>query len=134
MKNLYAIWIDHAHAFLVKADITNVLSVTPIGSDVEPHHHGGINTNEHVTIANQNKHNERRHNEMHDFCKTICAQLVNPDEIAIFGPGTAKNDLRNALEKMPNLASKLSQFETTDKMTENQLKAYVAKLFGLPRV
>ena len=48
------------------------------------------------TIANQNKHDERRHNQMHDFCKTICAQLANPDEIAIFGPGTAKNELTMA--------------------------------------
>ncbi len=134
MKNLYAIWVDHAHAYLVKADVNDVVSVTPIGSDVEPHHHGGINTNEHVTIANQNKHDERRHNQMHEFCKVLISHLVNPDEIAIFGPGTAKNELRNELEKVSHLASKLSQFETTDKMTENQLKAYVVKLFGLPRI
>lgn len=134
MKNLYAIWVDHAHAYLVKADFNDVVSVTPFGSDVEPHHHGGINTNEHVTIANQNKHDQRRHNQMHEFCKELISHMGDADEIAIVGPGTAKNELRNELEKVPHLASKLSQFETTDKMTDNQLKAYVVKLFGLPRI
>lgn len=134
MKNLYAIWIDHAHAFLVKADVNNVVSVTPFGSQVEPHHHSGINTNEHVTIANQNRHNERRQNQMHEFCQDLLGHLNDADEIAIVGPGTAKNELKNELEKNAALGDKLTAVETIDKMTENQLKAYVIKLFGLPRV
>lgn len=133
MQNLYGIWIDHAKAFIVKANQEDVVSVQELNSEVEPHHHSG-ESGEHLTMSDQREHNERRRNQMHHFCKEIFEELKNPDEIAIFGPGTAKHELKNKLEEIPALKAKLTTFETTDKMTENQLKAYVIKLFKLPLI
>lgn len=132
MKNLYAIWIDHSHALIVKADQNDVISVQPITSDVEAKHHSGV-TEEHLTIVNQHKHDERRNNQMHQFCKRLIETVSDADEIVVFGPGTAKHEFKNELEKNHALSGKLTAVETTDSMTENQLKAYAREVLELPR-
>lgn len=133
MSTLYGLWIDHSHAFLMKANDNDVMTCERIDSGVESRHHGGV-TQEHLTITNQNKDEERRHNQMHHFCKQLIEQLKDADEIAVFGPGNAKQNFKHALEKEPALQKKLITIETTDKMTENQMKAYTRELFQLPRL
>jgi UDP-N-acetylmuramate-alanine ligase len=132
MSTLYGLWIDHSHAFLMKANNEDVLTCEQINSDVEPRHHGGVNA-EHLSITNQNKDEERRHNQMHHFCKTLMERLKDADEIVVFGPGNAKLEFKNALEKNHALSGKLTTVETTDKLTENQMKATTRKLLQLPR-
>lgn len=132
MSTLYGLWIDHSHAFLMKANDEDVVNSERIDSKVEPHHHGGV-TQEHLSITNQNKDDARRHNQMQQFCKCLVERLKDADEIAIFGPGNAKFELKNFLEKSPALHRKLIAVETSDKLTENQMKAYTRQLFQLPR-
>lgn len=135
MYTLYGIWLDHAHAFVVKTNkLGDSMEIVKIDSSVPPHHHDGIDGGEHHTIVNQHKAGEIRKNEMRKFCKEIIEHLQNPDEIIVFGPGTAKNELKNHIEDNKSLASKLRKIETTDKMlTESDLKEEVKLLFNLPR-
>ena len=131
--NLYGIWIDHAHALIVKAHESGDMTVSTVTSGVEPHHHSGDTGGEHLTITNQHHDNNARANEIHAFTKMIIGHMHDADEIIIFGPGTAKHDLKHAVEKENALAHKFKRLETTDKMTENQLMAYVRELYDLPQ-
>lgn len=131
MHTLYGIWIDHSHAFIVRSNLLGEMTIMELSSDVEARHSGG--DGEHHTVVNQNKHSERMHNEMHTFCEEIIKHLADADEIVIFGPATAKHDLKHVLEKHKALHEKVMAVETTDKMTEAELKAFVKKTFMLPR-
>lgn len=133
MKNLYAVWIDHQRAFVVKANPVGDMTIAEMNSAVEPHRKSTLSGGDQFTITNQNKQAHRRENEMHSFTKEVLTRLTDADEIVIFGPSTAKFDLKHELEHNKTLASKLTKMETCDKMTEAELKEYVKKTLNLPR-
>jgi stalled ribosome rescue protein Dom34 len=132
MHNYYGIWIDHREAFIVKASKMGEMEVKHVSSEVEAHNHGG-ESQEHLTLANQRSNSEHRHNEMKAFSRDILSHLTDADEIVIFGPGQAKHDLKHELEAHKALAEKLKSLETTDALTEAQLKAFVRDYFKLAR-
>lgn len=129
--NLYGIWIDHAHAFIVKVQKNGEMMINEVSSGVEPHHHSGIQQGEHFTITDQDHENQTRAHDMKAFCKTILSHLHDAEGIVVFGPSTAKHDLKHAIEADKALAHKLKGVETTDKLTEAELKDFVKKSFDL---
>ncbi len=131
MHTLYGIWIDHSRACIVRSNVIgDNMTVTELSSDVDTHASGN---GEHHTITNENRHKEKVHNQMHAFCKEVVKHLADADEIAVFGPGTAKNEFKNELEKHKAIFEKLVSVETSDKLTEAEIKAHVKKIFMLPR-
>ena len=133
MKNLYGIWIDHTQAFVMKADEKDIVSTILVASDIDARNNPGSSEgHEHNTIANQSKQSARKNNEMHHFARKIIAHIANPEAILIFGPSTAKIALKEALDKAPFNGKVLMTVQTADKMTENQLRAYVREFFELP--
>lgn len=133
MYTYAGIWIDHAKAFIIKSNKMAEMSLESLESSVEPHHKGGIESDEHQTIANQRAHDERRHNQLNAFCEEILAHLGEVDELVIFGPGTAKHEMEHELKQHKALYVKLKGLETTDKMTEAQLKEFMKTYFALPK-
>lgn len=133
MYTLYGIWIDHRSAAIVKSSKLGEMSVQHVSSDVEPHIHGSGESNEHLTIANQHRHEERRQNEMKAFCREVLKHVMDADELVIFGPGTAKFDMKHEIEDHKVLAEKLKGVETTDQLSEAELKEYLKGYFKLPR-
>lgn len=130
--NLSAVWIDHAHAFLVRSAGQDIDGIEEIHSEVERHHDPGAQ-GEHVTISNQQRVAERREQEMNHFCKDLIKKLQNADEILIFGPGNAKYDLKKAIEKEKALATKLKDVLTSDKLTDAEMRDFVRTHLKLPR-
>lgn len=133
MQKLYGVWIDHSRALIVKCNEDDVMSVTELSSSVEPNRHEGKSF-ERLTLTNQKVFEERRRNEMKAFCRQVLDAVKEADELAIFGPADGKKDLKKEIDEHKVLKGKLTTMETADKMTENQLKAYVRKLFSLPRL
>lgn len=133
MKNLYAVWIDHEKAFIVKSNPMGDMTFSTMLSEVEPHRKSTDHGGDQFTITNQNKMDERRSNQMHSFTKGIVSHLTDADEIVVCGPSTAKFDLKHEIEKSKPLASKLTKVETCDKMTEAELKEFAKKELNLPR-
>lgn len=131
MHTFYGLWIDHAKAFLVKANKMGETSLENFFSNVEGHNHGG-ESEEHLTVTNQHRHEERRHNQMKAFCREIIDHMRDADEILVFGPGKAKHEFKNILEEHKVLFEKLKELETTDELTEAQIIEYVKKGFNLP--
>ncbi len=133
MKNLYAVWIDHERALIVKANPMGDMTFSSLNSEVEPHRKSTVIGGDQFTITNQNKKDERRSNEMHAFTKEILTHIMDADEIMICGPSTAKFDLKHAIENSKPIAGKLTKVETCDKMSEAELKDFVKETMNLPR-
>jgi hypothetical protein len=55
--------------------------------------------------------------------------LKDAKQIYIFGPGEAKIELKKEIEKNNVFLDKISDIETTDKLTEPQIVAKVKKYF-----
>jgi len=126
----YGVWIDHAKASIINVDKG---SKTPevIHSEVGPHHHGGVAEGEHLTIVNQNEHNNSREHEMNAFVKKVVHAMADASEIVIYGPGNAKFDLKKAIEHEKSLAGKLKSCETTDKLTDEEFWEHLRKAYNL---
>lgn len=131
MHSFYGIWIDHSNATLIKSNALAEMTFEHFQSDVESHNHGG-ESEEHLSVTNQHRHEERRHNQLKAFCREILKHVTNPDELVIFGPSTAKHSLKHEIEEHTVLASKLKGIETTDKLTEAELKEFMQTYFKLP--
>lgn len=125
----YGIWVDHSQAFLIKANEKDVLSVDHLVSDVDPHHHLGVVGSEHKTTTDEKEKNARRAGQMGKFCEQICGKIMDADKIFVFGPSTAKHDLKHHLETHKPIAKKLQAVESADKMTKAELKEFVRKKF-----
>ncbi|MDP2691378.1 MAG: hypothetical protein U1C97_03225 [Candidatus Gracilibacteria bacterium] len=132
--NLYGVWVDYAHAFLVKTNPSGEnMTIHELVSEVEPHHHSGQSDGEHLTLTDQGSNMRRRSKEMDDFCDNIISSLRDADEIIILGPGIAKSELEGEIREHHELGPKLKAVETADKLSEEELKKRVSKLFHLPR-
>jgi len=133
MSNLYGVWIDHAHAFIVKSDSMQIQSSKTVYSEVEPNHRTGQHS-ERLTMTDPLSDNKRRIHQFHDYSKQLRDEIKDANEILLFGPGEAKNKFAAELKALDHvLADRVKAVETADSMTENQLHAYVKKFFQLPR-
>ena len=65
----------------------------------------------------------------HLFYDAVIACIREADSILIFGPGEAKNELENRLEKK-DLGSRIVGIETVDKMTDKEIAATVRQRFN----
>jgi hypothetical protein len=68
------------------------------------------------------------------YYQAVIASLRDAESIMIFGPGEAKGELQERLEKC-NLGRRIVSVETVDKMTDPQIAAKVRKRYqklGLP--
>jgi stalled ribosome rescue protein Dom34 len=133
MHTFYGIWVDHAHAYIIKSNKLAEMEIDEMKSDVESHHHGGVQGDEHLSLSDQRSHDERRNNQMKAFAKELIKRVQNGDEFVIFGPGTAKHELKNEVEKHKALLPKFKGMETTDKLTHPQLKEFMKNYFNLPQ-
>jgi stalled ribosome rescue protein Dom34 len=133
MYTFTGVWIDHANAILAKSNKLGEMTFQHFHSHVEPHHKSGADDSEHLTMVNQERGNERRHNQMKAFCKDIIKAMEGSDEIVIFGPSTAKYELKNLLEDHKVLFAKLKGLETADDMSEAMIKDFMMEYFKLPQ-
>ena len=131
MKEYVGIWIDHEKAFIVSIAGDHV-SINHIASNVDGHIRvsGG---SRHSTPygpqegPSEGRREERRRQKLRQYYKKIIRILSDAEEFFIFGPGEAKRELIKEMKKSKDLSSRIVGTETTDKMTERQIKAKVVK-------
>lgn len=121
-RKYIGIWMDHASA--------NLMELTSSDMKIE-------------TIDSQFTHGEKKetlhkgekamhHKEQHEesaYYKKIAAVIENYDEVLIFGPTDAKNELLNLLKTDHHFDKKKIETRQADKMTENQQHAFVKEYF-----
>jgi hypothetical protein len=134
MKRQTGIWIDRKKAIIVSLDGKNE-SITEIDSDIENkrHHHRegnkGTFSGKHHS-ANETQLNNRKKEQTNYFMDSVINYVKKSDELYIFGPSTAKNELKKRIqdEKMIS-ADKLKGVTTSNKMTINQIVAKVRDFY-----
>ena len=74
-------------------------------------------------------HNKEQHRQS-DYYKKIGGEILQYDEVVLFGPTNAKSELANMLKEDHRFASIKLEIKSSDKMTENQEHAFVKDYFS----
>lgn len=131
------VWIDYGQAILIGyADGAAWEMDRIVSSSFKGHREEGegIDSNRFTTNHTHTSNNEyRKHqseqHETSDYLKQLEQELVRFREVLIFGPGKAKEQLRNRLKENKAFRSAWVAVENSDKMTPNQLLAFVRDFF-----
>lgn len=120
-KNM-GIWMDHsvAHLMEIKNDEITTNNITSSFTHQEKEH--SLSKNENLM------HNKEQHLQG-DYYNKIKDVAKNYDHIILFGPTTAKNELLNLMKADHHFENKKIESIQADKMTENQLHAFVKNHF-----
>ncbi|MDP2362790.1 MAG: hypothetical protein Q8M94_03360 [Ignavibacteria bacterium] len=133
MKKQTGIWLDKEKAIIITL-AEGVHKITTINSDIitkerfdgEKKKFGRFGSQ----FLNQEKKVERRlKSQTSNYLKNILEEIINVDEIVLFGPANLKNELEKLISQNTVMASKLKAVKTADIMTENQMVAWVKKFY-----
>ena len=129
MNRNVGLWIDHKQAYAIWSTDGRV-EVIP--SRIEPPAHSGgtqlggkLNQKADVELH----HNERFRLQLSKYYQQVMSALKNADSILIMGPGKAKIELEKTIKKNKSMQKRVRKVETADKMTKNQMIAYVRKFY-----
>jgi len=136
IKNRYAIWIDHHKAILLCADADGNLKeedmISPVG---RRERFAGEKTNKTVSfghvVSNESHRQHKEENDFHGFLQEIVTKLEKPEGILILGPGDARHELQNELEKEKSFRGLTLENRPADKMNEFQLTEAMKEYFHL---
>ena len=135
MGNYVGVWVSHGFAKIVNLSANGRSNLFTLESNIErkhkstsgtpsktPYTHGGVA----VT-----RYTDRLHHQLQNFYSTILARISPAEKIYLLGPGLAKKELKNQMQKRKDLVNKIIGVEPSDKMTDPQLVAKVKSRFGI---
>ena len=133
MEKLFGLWIDHEKAIIVSL-MGESHKVIHLESDIEGYFRlkGGSRSSTpygQQDATSESKRDFRYSQHLNIYFQHIIDLLKEAKQIYIFGPGEAKFELKKKIEKNNMLLDKISDIETTDKLTEPQIVAKVKKYF-----
>ena len=133
MEKLFGLWVDHEKTIIVSL-IDGSHKVIHLESGVEGHFRlkggSGSGTSYGQQDATSESKREYRYSQhLNIYFQHIIDLLKEAKQIYIFGPGEAKFELKKRIEKNNMFLDKISDIETTDKLTEPQIVAKVKKYF-----
>ena len=117
------IWMDHSIAHLMEYK-NNMIESETMEKESFIREDEGINWKNESLIQNKEQ------NDQSNYFKRLIDVIKNYDEILLFGPTDAKNELFNQIDKVQSLCMIKITMKTTDKMTENHEKAFVRDFFN----
>lgn len=128
------IWIDQEKAYLIRLEGDKEPVIERIKSNVESRVRikGEVKVSArfgNAFIDDQEKKQSRQRNERKRFFDEIIGKVRDDDYIFLFGPGKGKEELKNAFEKEHGMRARVLAFETTDRLTKNQLLKKTRKYF-----
>ncbi|MFT6826987.1 MAG: Lhr-like helicase [Roseivirga sp.] len=119
-RNL-GIWMDHSIANLI--EFKDSMTCHSIESD--------FTKNEELDAMQKSEnlmHNKKQ--QMHEaYYKEIADEILNYDQVLLFGPTNARVELFNYLKKDLHFKDIKFDLEAADKMTDNEQFAFVRKHF-----
>jgi hypothetical protein len=130
MNRNVGLWIDHKQAYAIwSADGR----VEVIPSHIEPpaHYSGGTQLGGKLNQKGDTElhHNDRFRLQLNKYYQQVITTLKTADSILIMGPGQAKIELEKVIKKDKSIQKRILKVETADKMTKNQMIAYVRKFY-----
>ena len=122
-KKQLGIWMDHATANLVELN-NNIVSKT-IEAKSFIQEDEGINWKDETLIRNKEQ------TDLSNFFDKLVDVMKDYDEVLLFGPTNAKNELVNILKVDHHFDEIKIEVKPADKMTENQQLAFVKEHFKI---
>ncbi len=132
MTTKVGLWIDHRQAIVV-AITEKGEEIKEIISEVEkqPRRSGDSplkGTYESRQIPADDSRQRTFTGELNIYYDEVIAYIRDAESILIFGPGEAKDELKERLERN-NLGGRVVGIETVDKMTDSQIAAKIRQHF-----
>lgn len=134
MKRQTGIWIDSSKAIIVSLNGKKE-SITEIDSTIEnksyPNREGnkGTFSGSHHS-ASETQLNNRKKEQTNYFMDSIIDYIKRSDELYVFGPASAKTELKKRIQTEKIIApDKLKGVDTSDKLTINQIVAKVQDFY-----
>lgn len=124
-KNL-GIWMDHSIAYIMEMKNDSIITAV-VKSEFTSQER------KHSLAKNENLMHHKQHDLIASYFKEIEDHIQGFDEVILFGPGNAKNELFNHLANNPLFGNVEITVSSSDKLTENQRKAYVKDHFETTR-
>jgi hypothetical protein len=122
-KNL-GVWMDHSTAHFIgeKSDENN----KTIASKFTAH------TKEEALHKGESHMHSKEQQMQEAYFKAIGEEILPYKHVVLFGPTNAKNELHNYLSKNSHFKDIQIELETTDKMTDQEMKSFVKNYFYKP--
>ena len=118
-KKHAGIWMDNRTAYIITSPNEDG-TYTIQGKVKSDEYHGG--KGEHASNNADRSHSLKYHKE-------LAHQLLNFDEILIFGPGKSQEEFRNFLSDDNQFSSKKITLDSADHGTDHQMVARVVDFF-----
>ena len=133
MSRKVGLWIDHKNAIIVTLK-SEKATTKIIECDIERHVHpsGGSRSSTPYgpqDVVSESKWEGRYKHHFDRYYSDVIDFIRDAGEILIFGPASAKEELKKAIDKNKALAACIVGVEPADKMTKNQIVAKVRKHF-----
>lgn len=132
METKVGLWVDHREAVIVIIDGARV-ETRLILSDIEKQLRRSGDSPlkgpfEAQIVPAEDSQEAKFNGSLTIFYDEVIANIGEARSILLFGPGIAKDELKKRLASH-NREGRIVGIETTDKMTENQIKAKVTRYF-----
>ena len=131
MKMTAGLWIDHRKAVIaiVSGEGETTLEIR---SNVEkqPGRFAGVRSTKHYgqQVPADDSHEKEFTGHLNQYYAEVIASIRDAESILLFGPGEAKGELKQRLER-DKLGGHIIAMETVDKMTDRQIAAKVREYF-----
>ena len=125
MNRIAGVWIDHKKAVIVSALEGHVTTKT-VESDVAAHPHFGG----HQDGGGEKKYEERHRQSLERYYDEVINHLGKPEALLIFGPGEAKQELKERFGRSGTPSQPIVEIETADRLTDAQIVAKVKEHFS----
>ena len=130
MNRNVGLWIDHKQAYAIWHADGKVEVIT---SQIEPpaHFSGGTRFGGKQTAKadTELRRSDRFRLQLKKYYQQVISMLKSADSIFIMGPGEAKIEFEKAIKKNKDMQRRVLKVETADKMTKNQMIAYVKNFY-----
>lgn len=117
------IWMDHSNAQLMELSGDSI-KTSSIESLSKTH---GIESS---IIHNENLIHKKEQYQVSEYFKRLSEIILDYDEVVLFGPTDAKNELFNLLKDDNHFEKKRIGVMNADKMSEHQQEAFVQEYFN----
>jgi stalled ribosome rescue protein Dom34 len=132
MSKKVGLWIDHKSAFIVSIDERG-LTTSVIESHVEPRFRfsgGSRSSSAHGTeVASEQKRDKRYMHHLERYYEQVVDAVADARRILVLGPGEAKVELKNRIEKSRVKMKPVINVEPSDKLTEPQILARIREYY-----
>jgi hypothetical protein len=133
MKKQTGIWIDKEKAILITL-FNGDHVIKNIESDIVTKERDSGESKDFTKFGNQFLNSEKKKanklkQQTDNYLGKVILDIKKSDEVVIFGPAKMKTELEKVIRNNNDVSGKLLEVKTVDKMTENQLVAWVKEYF-----